>query len=94
MDEFSLNKGYSNDCIESRNAFNTPEQRVWVSKKEYLLIEALNFKENIIKILNNSDRGYRPQFYYQSFLNDDGTIKNEAYKLRIKFKKKSFMYFV
>ena len=92
MDEFSLNKDYSVDCVESRNAFDTIEQRVWVSKKEYLLIEVLNFNENIIKILDNYDHLTHPQLYYQSFLNDDGTIKNEAYKLRIKFKKKHTLY--
>ena len=92
IDEFSWKKGYSVNCSECPRPLDETGQRVWISKKEYLLIESLNFNENIIKILDNDDRLTRPRLYYQSFLNDDNTIKNEAYKLRIKFKKKQTLF--
>ena len=92
IDEFSWKKGYSVNCSECPRPLDETGQRVWISKKEYLLIESLNFNENIIKILDNDDHLTRPRLYYQSFLNDDNTIKNEAYKLRIKFKKKQTLF--
>ena len=88
IDEFSWSKGYGVDCIESPRPYDENGQRVWISKKDYLLIEAVNFNEDIRKKILSKPR----LDYYQNFLTEDGKIKDEAYKLRIKFKKKHTLY--
>lgn len=80
--EFSWKDGYSVTMIENYSIYPEFDQYVWISKKEFLIIESLNF-ENYVNCDYNE---------YQDFLDENDKIKKDSYRLRIKFKKKYILY--